>query len=100
MAERPWFWQRVLRMLSESPYLLLNGEMKTFPVPVDIGDRVRLKKSHPCGENDWEVTKLGMDIGLSCRGCGRKVRLLRAEFDRRFRSYVHRAGGDDNQEQQ
>ncbi|MDI6713023.1 MAG: DUF951 domain-containing protein [Anaerosomatales bacterium] len=60
-------------------------------VPVRIGDVVRLKKPHPCGANEWEVTKLGMDIGLKCRGCGRAVRLLRYDFDRRFRGYIERA---------
>lgn len=60
-------------------------------VPIRIGDVVRLKKPHPCGANEWEVTKLGMDIGLKCRGCGRAVRLLRYDFDRRFRGYIERA---------
>ena len=60
--------------------------------PVKLGDVVRLKKPHPCGANEWEVTRLGMEIGLDCRGCGRKVRLLRAEFDRRFRGFLSRAG--------
>jgi hypothetical protein len=62
--------------------------------PVKVGDVVRLKKPHACGANEWEVTKLGMDIGLTCVGCGRKVRLMRAEFDRRFRGFVRRAGGE------
>jgi hypothetical protein len=61
-------------------------------VPIRLGDVVRLKKGHPCGANAWEVTKLGMDIGLACRGCGRKVRLERYEFDRRFRGFLARAG--------
>lgn len=62
-------------------------------VPVHIGDVVRLKKPHPCGANEWEVTKLGMDIGLRCRGCSRAVRLERYDFDRRFRGFVSRADG-------
>lgn len=57
-------------------------------VKVSVGDVVRLKKPHACGANEWEVDKLGMDIGLLCRGCGRKVRLPRSEFDRRFRGFV------------
>ncbi|MCX8006840.1 MAG: DUF951 domain-containing protein [Coriobacteriia bacterium] len=60
-------------------------------VPVRVGDVVRLKKPHPCGANEWEVTKLGMDIGLKCRGCGRAVRLLRYDFDRRFRGFIEQA---------
>lgn len=58
--------------------------------PVRIDDVVRLKKPHPCGTNEWQVTKLGMDIGLTCVGCERKVRLVRSEFDRRFRGFVRR----------
>ncbi len=69
-------------------------------VPVKTGDVVRLKKPHPCGENSWEIVRVGMDIGLRCRGCDRKVMLVRSEFDRRFRGFIERpeaanAGGDD-----
>ena len=63
--------------------------------PVKVGDVVRLKKPHACGANEWEITKLGMDIGLDCVGCRRKVRLLRSEFDRRFRGFVRRADDGD-----
>jgi len=61
-------------------------------VPIRLGDVVRLKKPHACGENRWEITKLGMDIGLLCVGCGRRVRLERYEFDRRFRGFISRPG--------
>ena len=60
--------------------------------PVRTGDVVRLKKPHPCGTNEWEIVRCGMDIGLKCLGCGRKVMLVRAEFDRRFRGFVRRSG--------
>ncbi|WP_258189828.1 DUF951 domain-containing protein [Candidatus Hakubella thermalkaliphila] len=57
-------------------------------VPIKVGDQVKLKKPHPCGANDWRVIKLGMDIGLQCQKCGRQVRLLRRDFDRRFRGHL------------
>ncbi len=59
-------------------------------VQVVLGDIIEMEKPHPCGYNGWEVVKLGIDIGLKCNGCGHKVRLLRSEFDRRFRKYVRR----------
>ncbi len=62
-------------------------------VKVNVGDVVRLKKPHACGANEWEVQRLGMDIGLLCRGCGRQVRLLRADFDRRFRGFLGKEEG-------
>ncbi len=69
-----------------------HGVTVAVPItPIKLGDVVRLKKPHPCGANEWEITKLGMDIGLRCVGCGRKVRLERYEFDRRFRGFIRRA---------
>ncbi|MBE0475582.1 MAG: DUF951 domain-containing protein [Coriobacteriia bacterium] len=59
-------------------------------VPIRLGDVVRLKKPHPCGANEWRVEKLGMDIGLECLGCGRRVKLMRYDFDRRFRGFLRR----------
>ena len=59
--------------------------------PIALGDIVKLKKAHPCGANEWEVTRLGADIGLRCLGCGRSVMLERYEFDRRFRGFIQRA---------
>lgn len=61
--------------------------------PVRLGDVVRLKKPHPCGSNEWEIVRLGADIGLKCRGCERRVMLVRSEFDRRFRGFIERAEG-------
>lgn len=58
--------------------------------PVRLGDVVKLKKPHPCGVNEWEIVRLGADIGLRCRGCDRRVLLERYEFDRRFRGFLER----------
>jgi hypothetical protein len=59
--------------------------------PVRLGDVVKLKKPHPCGANEWEIVRVGADIGLKCRGCERRVMLVRSEFDRRFRGFIERA---------
>jgi hypothetical protein len=52
---------------------------------------VRLRKPHPCGGSDWEVTRLGADIGLRCVTCGRHVMLERAVLERRMREFVSRS---------
>jgi hypothetical protein len=44
------------------------------------GDRVRLKKTHPCGSETWEVLRLGTDVKLKCTGCGHLVVLPRAKL--------------------
>lgn len=55
-----------------------------------LGDVVRLRKPHPCGEREWLVDRLGADIGLRCQGCGRHVLLERRSLERRFVEFAHR----------
>ena len=50
-----------------------------------IGDCVRLRKRHPCGEDRWRIYRIGADIGLRCCGCGRRVLVPRAHFLRQLR---------------
>jgi hypothetical protein len=53
-----------------------------------IGDVVRMKKAHPCGNYLWEVTRLGADIGLTCQKCRRRLMLARSYLQRRVREVV------------
>jgi hypothetical protein len=55
------------------------------PVDVRIGDQARLRKPHPCGGYEWQVTRIGADIGLRCITCGRRVMLPRAKFERQLK---------------
>ena len=50
-----------------------------------LGDTVRLKKAHPCGSVEWEVTRLGADVGLVCLGCGRRTMLRRSRLETSLR---------------
>ena len=56
------------------------------------GDIVTLRKPHPCGSSDWDVTRVGADIGLRCRGCGHVVLLPRHEFRTRVKGIVRPSG--------
>jgi hypothetical protein len=60
--------------------------------PLRVGDTVRLRKAHPCGGREWSVTRIGADIGLECRTCGRRVLLLLEEFERRCVSHTPTGG--------
>jgi len=63
---------------------------------IHLGDIVRLRKPHPCGGYEWEVVRLGVDVGLVCQTCGRKVLLPRGTFNKRLKSIVQQA--DENTE--
>ena len=55
---------------------------------VRLGDVVRLRKVHPCGGYEWEVVRLGADIGIRCRTCGRRVLLERRVYEKRVKELV------------
>ena len=55
-----------------------------------MGDRIRLRKPHPCGSYEWSITRLGADIGLRCAGCDRKILLPRAQLRKRMKAIILR----------
>lgn len=57
---------------------------------IRLGDVVRLRKKHPCGGYEWEVVRLGADIGIRCLTCGRRVLLPRSTFEKRVKTFVSR----------
>ena len=66
------------------------------PLEVRAGDRVRMRKPHPCGGYDWEVTRIGADIGLRCLTCGRRVMLPRSKFEKRVKAILDAQDGERN----
>ncbi|GLV59463.1 hypothetical protein KDH_62890 [Dictyobacter sp. S3.2.2.5] len=65
------------------------------PMQFAIGERLRLRKKHPCGSFDWEVVRLGADIGLRCEKCGRRILLPRSEVERRVKQVLPRLASSE-----
>ena len=52
-----------------------------------LQDVVHLRKAHPCGSYQWQVVRLGADIGLRCLGCGRRILTPRSVLERRMEEH-------------
>jgi len=52
---------------------------------ISLGDVVRLKKPHPCGGYEWQVVRVGADIGMVCLKCQHRVLIPRSVFERRVK---------------
>ncbi|MEA5015725.1 MAG: DUF951 domain-containing protein [Candidatus Limiplasma sp.] len=50
---------------------------------IRLQDVVQMRKTHPCGSDQWTVIRIGADIKVKCLGCGRIVMMERADFVRR-----------------
>lgn len=62
-------------------------------VRYEVGDVVKMKKVHPCGSDQWEITRTGIDFGLKCLGCGRRVLIARPKFEKAVKTIVSRPEG-------
>lgn len=43
----------------------------------NVGDKVILKKKHPCGSNKCELIRVGVDFKFKCLGCNHIIMLPR-----------------------
>ena len=57
-------------------------------IKVELGDIVQLRKKHPCGSDRWTVVRVGVDIGLVCQGCGRRILLPRSKFNKQVKTVL------------
>lgn len=56
-----------------------------------IGDVVQMKKPHPCGSNEWEVMRIGVDFVIRCCGCGHRVMIPRPKFEKAVKKILKQA---------
>lgn len=49
---------------------------------------VMMKKEHPCGSNEWIITRVGADIKIKCQNCGRSIMLPRIEFNKKLKKVI------------
>lgn len=54
----------------------------------EVGTKVIMKKSHPCGTNLWEITRVGVDIKIRCINCNRSIMMPRIEFNRKIKKVM------------
>jgi hypothetical protein len=66
------------------------------PVDLAIGDRIGLRKPHPCGGREWTVVRLGADIGLVCDRCGHRVLIDRLVVERRYTGHLAHGPRDES----
>ena len=47
-----------------------------------LGSHVILKKTHPCGNNKWEIIRTGADFKIKCCGCGHLLMIPRSKLEK------------------
>lgn len=55
---------------------------------IRVGDVLVMKKPHPCGNNQFNVLRIGMDFRLQCQGCGHEFMASRQKIEKRVKKVI------------
>ncbi|MCR5204621.1 MAG: DUF951 domain-containing protein [Lachnospiraceae bacterium] len=60
-----------------------------------VGDRLKMKKPHPCGSSEWDVLRVGIDFRLKCCGCGHMIMIPRKQAEKNVKTIIKAEMKDD-----
>lgn len=55
---------------------------------IAVGDKLIMKKKHPCGTDTFSVLRIGMDFRLRCDGCGREFMVPRTKAEKSVKKII------------
>lgn len=55
---------------------------------IQVGDKIKLKKAHPCGSFEWDVLRTGIDFRLKCCGCGHMLMIPRKQAEKNIKAII------------
>ncbi len=62
------------------------------------GDRLVMKKQHPCGARQMRVIRSGMDFRLRCEGCGHDFLVPRNKIEKNIKAIEREVQESDSKE--
>ncbi len=55
---------------------------------INKGDKLVMKKVHPCGGNEMLVLRSGMDFKLRCTKCNHEVMVARVKVEKNVKNII------------
>ena len=55
---------------------------------IKVGDKLQMKKKHPCGSDIFTVTRVGMDFKLRCDCCSHEVMVPRVKAEKALKKII------------
>ena len=53
-----------------------------------LNDKIKKKKPHACGTNEWIITRMGVDVKIKCIKCNREIMMDRLEFKKKLKGVI------------
>ena len=57
-------------------------------IPLHAGDRVQLKKPHPCGGKIFKLLRIGSEVRVVCESCGRDMTIDRIKLEKAIKQIL------------
>lgn len=51
---------------------------------IKVGDIIRTKKNHPCGNDEFEIVRMGMDFKIRCTKCQKLILISRKNIEKKI----------------
>ena len=55
---------------------------------IKVGDRLIMKKKHPCGNDTFTVLRIGMDFRIRCDKCSHEMMLPRTKVEKSIKKII------------
>jgi len=55
---------------------------------IKLGSIVEMKKPHPCGNNQFLITRIGIDFKIKCCNCDREVMIPRVKAEKNIKRII------------
>ena len=57
-------------------------------IPLRAGDRIKLKKPHPCGGSFFSILRVGAEVRVKCETCNRDMTVDRIKLEKSIREHI------------
>lgn len=81
--------QKIVAFSKDLWYNKLNNCVKEVGgMDIRVGDRIRMRKPHPCGCAEFTVTRIGMDFKIRCERCEHEILLPRHKCEKGIKALL------------
>lgn len=63
-------------------------------IKLSVGDKILMKKKHPCSSDVFTVARIGSDVRIICDGCARDLTLPREALEKMIKKVVSEKKGE------
>ncbi len=65
---------------------------------LSVGDRVEMKKIHPCGGKIFRIMRVGSEIRAICENCRHDMTIDRIKFEKSVKKFIDKESEENTNE--